>query len=112
MKLRLRFERGPRVSKTGGKNRRLASAAAAMLIPMALIAYLFGAWRLGSDIGVTAEFAMSGIFAHWQVWLAIGGILQLASYLLNRYAISGKLQMPQVIEALPQKPDSRKQLPK
>ena len=76
-----------------GKNRNLAAAFAALVTPAALMACALGLWRLGADLGFTSDFAISkGIFSHWQVWLAIAGILQLAAASLNQYGRGGQLR--------------------
>jgi hypothetical protein len=89
MKVRFRFGEGRRVSRRRGKNRRLAAAAAALLVPIALMAYVMGLWRLASDLGLAGEFALEGIFSHWQVWIASGLALSLAASALNRYGHGG-----------------------
>jgi hypothetical protein len=50
---------------------------------------VFGVWRLTADLGFTAGFVISsGIFSHWQVWLATAVLLQLCARMLNRYGKS------------------------
>jgi hypothetical protein len=72
------------------KNRELASMAAALLTPAAAMALILGVWRLGSDLGWTGEFAIPrGLFSHWQVWIAMAGILQTCASILNRYGRGG-----------------------
>ncbi|MBI3684144.1 MAG: hypothetical protein HY235_27540 [Acidobacteria bacterium] len=86
MRVRIRFQEGPQVRRTAGKNRHLAAAAAALLTPAAVAAAVLGVWRICADIGLAREFAIpQGIFSHWQVWLALAGLLQLGAFLLNRY---------------------------
>ena len=90
MVVRIRFGRVPRVGKKGRKNRRFALAAAGLLTPAAFLVGVLGLWRLTADLGFTAGFAISsGIFSHWQVWLATAVLLQLCARLLNRYGKSG-----------------------
>jgi len=90
MVVRIRFSVGPRVGKKGRKNRRFALAAAALLNPAAFLVGVVGLWRLTSDLGFTAGFAISsGIFSHWQVWLATALVLVFCARLLNRYGKSG-----------------------
>lgn len=51
------------------------------------MAMALGFWRLGSDLKMTGEFAISrGLFSHWQVWLALGILMQAAAIVLHRYA--------------------------
>ena len=95
MIVRLRFQTGPRIRKTKGKNRHIASAIAVLMWPAVLIAYVLGIWGLGAQIQVTASFAIArGIFSHWQVWLATALSLHLAAILLSRYARKGELRRP------------------
>ena len=96
MIVRVRFDLGQPVQRRSGKNRHVALAAGVLLAPIALMPYALGIWRLGSDMGLAAEFPISGIFSHWQLWIAIGAALQLASYALNRYARLGRMTMPPV----------------
>ena len=56
------------------KASREASAAISVLLltPAALIAMVFGMWRLGADLGWTTKFLISqGLFSHWVVWMAL-----------------------------------------
>ena len=92
MKVRFRFGAGRRVSRRRGKNRRLASSAAALLVPIALMAYVLGFWRLASDLGLAGEFAIEGVFSHWQLWIAAALGLTFAASALNRYGRSGEAE--------------------
>ena len=86
MLLRIRFAKGPRIARMRRKNRRVALAAGALLTPAALMAFALGIWRLAADLSWTGEFAItSGLFSHWQVWLAGAALLQFAAHLLGRY---------------------------
>ena len=92
MKVRLRFEEGRRVSRRRGKNRRLAAAVGALLIPIALMAWALALWRLASDLGLAGEFAIEGLFSHWQVWIALALGLSFAAASLNRYGRGGEIE--------------------
>ena len=47
-------------------------------------------WRIAADLNWTSSFAISsGLFSHWQVWLAAAVALQLCARALNRYGKSG-----------------------
>lgn len=88
MVVRIRFARGPAVRRTGGKNRRLAWAAGALLAPAALAAFVLAVWRLAADLGLAREFAIqAGLLSHWQVWLALAGALQFGAWRLSRYGV-------------------------
>jgi hypothetical protein len=108
MIVRVQFQEGPRIRRRAGKNRHLALAAGAMLIPAALMAYLLGLWRLGADLGLAGEFVIGGIFSHWQLWIGLGAVLQLAAYSLNRYGRSGRMAVPPLLSALPGSRSSRR----
>ncbi|MBI1897805.1 MAG: hypothetical protein HYZ57_09145 [Acidobacteria bacterium] len=57
-----------------------------LLTPVALGAYALALWRLGADLKwVGAFFLSTGLFSHWQVWLAIGIATHIiAAYLKGR----------------------------
>lgn len=89
MVVRIRFARGPRVSRTGRKNQRLAAVTAALLTPASVMALTMGLWRIASDLNWTSSFYVdSGPFSHWQLWLGAAALLQLCSHYLNRYGKS------------------------
>jgi hypothetical protein len=100
MLVKIHFHSGRRVAKKPGKNRHIAYPAAALLRPVALVAYVFGLWRLASDMSVTSgDFPFSGLFSHWQVWMGLGAAIHLVSYVLNRYGAEGTLQLPKMFSA-------------
>ena len=85
MNVRIRFRPGRPLQHRRGKNRQLASALAALLIPASLMAYALGIWGFAYDLGLAGEFGITGVFSHWQVWIAMGALLQGAASILNRY---------------------------
>ena len=86
MLLRIRFERGPRVVQKRRKNQRVALAMAALLKPAALMTLVLAFWKIAADLRWAGDFAIpSGLFSHWQVWVAAFGLLVVLSHLLNRY---------------------------
>jgi hypothetical protein len=89
MKVRFRFRQGRPVQRRRGKNRKLAAAVAALLVPIALMAYVLGLWRVASDLGLAAEFAITGLFSHWQIWIIVALTLSAAASGLNRYGRGG-----------------------
>lgn len=97
MVVRLRFGLGRAVSQKPGKNRHLALACAALLAPTSLIAYILGIWRLTSDWGATGQFAITGVFSHWQVWIAAAAVMHLVAYSLNRYGTGDGEIIPRVL---------------
>jgi hypothetical protein len=91
MRVRIRLRVSSAFERRLAKNRQLASVAAALLTPAAAMSLVLGVWRLGSDLKWTGEFAItSGIFSHWQVWIAMAGLLQTCASILNRYGRGGK----------------------
>ena len=101
MIVRLQLGTGRRFERRRGKNRQVASALGALLMPVTLMAYVMGVWRLASDIGAAAPFALSGLFSHWQVWMLLGVALHVASYALSRYGRGGELQVPGLVTMFP-----------
>ena len=97
MIVRIKFRQGQRLRKAPGKNRHLALAAGALLIPVSLMAYVLGFWRLASDIGVTREFAIRGLFSHWQLWIVTAVTLQITASVLNRYGRGGEFHLPRAL---------------
>jgi hypothetical protein len=64
----------------------LILAAAALFHPAAAMAGVLAFWRFGSDLGWTQNFPVAtGLFSHWQVWLAILFICEGFAILLNRW---------------------------
>jgi hypothetical protein len=90
MIVRIRFGRGSKLAKAPGKNRRVALAAAALLTPAALMAFVLALWRMAADLHWTSDFAIAnGVLSHWQVWMACAFFLQFLTWLLNRYGHGG-----------------------
>jgi len=92
MVVRIRFAKGPTLGTRNSERSRKAAAlaVAALLTPAALVASVLAAWRIAADLKFAGRFAIpSGIFSHWQVWLAFAAVLQLCSRMLNRYGRSG-----------------------
>lgn len=87
MIVRIHFRPGPSVRRMGAKNQRLAMGFATLLVPAILAAWVLALWRLAADLGKAEEFAIeTGIWSHWQVWLAIAIALHVAEAWLKRYA--------------------------
>jgi hypothetical protein len=109
MKVRIRLASGPPIKRRPGKNRHLASAAGALLIPASLMAYVLGFWRLASDMGLSTGFTIAGLFSHWQVWIALAVLLHMTASILNRYGRAGEFQVPRLLNLgiLPFRPRPR-----
>jgi len=97
MMVRIKLRQGPPIQRKAGKNRQVASAIGTLLVPVTLMAYILGVWRLASDLGMAGEFAISGLFSHWQVWIAMAAALHIASASLNRYGRGGTLKGPRLL---------------
>src|SRR3954468_5024492 len=87
MQVRLKIDyRTPR-RKAISFNLQVAQGTAALLGPASVMAFVLGGWRLGADLNLTGEFAISrGLFSHWQVWFALGAGMQVAATILARFA--------------------------
>lgn len=92
MRVRLRLRVGPRVARNGAKNLHVALGAAALLWPMILTAYSLALWALAAQLRLTGDFAMDGLFSHWQVWAAIAIVLNVVALILTRYGRTGDLR--------------------
>jgi hypothetical protein len=97
MIVRIRLPQGRPIERKPGKNRHIALACAALLIPAALMAYALGFWRLASDLGMAGEFGITGMFSHWQVWIAVAVAMQLAASALNRYGRGDGFHIPRIL---------------
>jgi hypothetical protein len=87
MMVKVRFERGPLVTRRKGKNSRLAIIGSSFLTLIALSCASLGLWRLGFDLDYTgAFFIQNGFLSHWQVWIAAAVLVQYSSWQLSRYA--------------------------
>jgi len=90
MVVRIRFRKGPKVPRKRQSNRQIALALAALLPLAALCAGVLALWRIAADLNWAGSFGIStGIFSHWQIWVAAAVILQLCARALNRYGKSG-----------------------
>ncbi|MGB7758249.1 MAG: hypothetical protein WBL61_00390 [Bryobacteraceae bacterium] len=86
MLVRIRFGKGLRVGRARRRNRRVALAVSALLTPAAFLASVLALWRIAADLNWTGKFAIaSGVFSHWQVWMAVAVLLQVCSRMLARY---------------------------
>ncbi|HLH43347.1 MAG TPA: hypothetical protein VKV74_10200 [Bryobacteraceae bacterium] len=97
MVVRIRLHTGRPVQRRRGKNRHLALAGGALLIPVSLMAYVLGFWGLASEMGIAGGSGIQGVFSHWQLWIAAAVALNLASSVLNRYGRGGEMEVPSVL---------------
>ena len=90
MVVRIRFGKSTKLGRKRKEDKRLALVLAALLPPSALAAGILAVWRIAADLNWTNSFAISsGIFSHWQVWLAAAVALQFCARALTRYGKSG-----------------------
>jgi hypothetical protein len=99
MLVRIRFGTGPNVRQKQRKNQHVALALAGLATPAAVMALALAFWRLAADLKITGEFPITeGFFSHWQIWLAVAALLQLAAIMLNRYG-KAEAVLPKTVEA-------------
>jgi hypothetical protein len=90
MVVRIKFGKGPVIRKDPKKNRRAAMALAALLDPAAVMAVALALWSIAAERKWVGNFAIdSGVFSHWETWLAVAAALELCALALNRYGKSG-----------------------
>ncbi len=90
MRVRIRIAKFPSSNERRYRNQRAASVFAVLLQPGAVAAGSMALWRLMSEFGLAAHFAIpSGVFSHWQTWLALAGAIQYCAIALNRYGNGG-----------------------
>jgi hypothetical protein len=86
MVVRLRFRVGPAVRPGRTKNQKLAWAAASLLTPAALSAWVLAVWKLASDLDIAGPFGFGrGPLSHWQFWVVAALALTFVAARLNRY---------------------------
>ena len=87
MIVRIRFGRPPGRGGPRRGARRAALVASTLLTPAAALALALGCWGLAAQRNWTGGFAISsGVFSHWEVWLAGAAVLEICARLLYRYA--------------------------
>src|ERR1051325_1102793 len=97
MVVRIRLQRGRPLGRHSRKNRHLALACGALLVPAALMAYVLAVWSLASDMEVTGAFGITGLFSHWQIWIMLAVALQIASHYLSRYGRGYEVHVPRIL---------------
>ena len=76
------------LNRAGVYSQQAANFVEAFLDPAALLALVFGLWRLGIDLGWTQDFVIAqGLFSHWQVWLALAIGIKMSGSLLKPAAV-------------------------
>jgi hypothetical protein len=95
MVVKVRFGRGPVVTRRRGKNARIALLAASLLTLVAICLASLGAWRLCQDVNLAGDFIFAdGFLSHWQVWIGSAVLVQYTGWRLTRYARSARADAP------------------
>jgi hypothetical protein len=90
MVVRIRFDKGSVIGKRRRESRRAALALAALLDPAAVMALALGLWGIAAELSWVSSFAIpSGLFSHWETWMAAAAGLEFCAVALNRYGKSG-----------------------
>jgi hypothetical protein len=98
MVVKIRFGRGPVVTRRKGKNSRIATLAASVLTLVSLSCASLGMWRIGTDLGWAGDFVFpQGFLSHWQVWAGAAVAIQYSAWKLTRYA---RIYTPDVEEVV------------
>ncbi|MDE3195350.1 MAG: hypothetical protein KGN84_03335 [Acidobacteriota bacterium] len=99
MVVKIRFGRGPIVTRKKGKNGRIAMLAGSFLTLISTCLFSLGIWRLLEDFDMAGNFIYSdGLLSHWQVWIASAAVLQYSSWRLSRYARAAREEEPAAAE--------------
>jgi hypothetical protein len=65
----------------------LVSMSALALTPIAVLAVVLGAWRLGADPGWTSRFFIAdGLLSRYQLWFVIAIAARVSALMLHRWA--------------------------
>ena len=87
MVIRIRLSYGDAIRKTAVMNRQAALVVSSLMTPLAVMFWALGFWRIAADLRWTGEFAIaSGLFSHWQVWIALAIAVQAGAIFLQRFA--------------------------
>jgi hypothetical protein len=86
----------PAISRAAQISQETASLVSVLLLnPGAMVALVFGLWRLGEDLGLTGPFVISdGLFSHWLVWIMLSGGLKALAVMATRNATSENSEQP------------------
>jgi hypothetical protein len=90
MLVRIRFAKSPMSSERRMRNQRAALAFASLLQPAAVTSLALALWSMAARLRWVDSFAIpSGIFSHWETWMAGAAAIWLCASALNRYGKSG-----------------------
>lgn len=86
MLVRIRLKYGSAGPRQEQRSSQVALAVSALLSPSALMCGALALWRIGADLKLTGDFAITqGIFSRWQVWGVVALGLQAGAWALNRH---------------------------
>jgi hypothetical protein len=95
MVVRIRIHWGKIRSQNGSRRGDVGSALGRGLNLSSVAALLVALWRLANDLTWTERFAIPpGLFSHWQLWLALAILLQVAATVLQRHTRGGGTAVP------------------
>ena len=85
MVVKVRLNYGRKIRKAAGANRHAVALTASLMMPISVAAWALAAWRVLADLKLAGGFAIStGLFSHWQVWVALALAVQFGAFLLHR----------------------------
>jgi hypothetical protein len=91
MLVRIRLKPGWSGPRRERASNQLALAVSALLSPSALMCGALALWRIGADLKLTGDFAITqGLFSRWQVWGVAALGLQAGAWVLNRHFRTGR----------------------
>jgi hypothetical protein len=77
----------PGIRHTASWSHSAAGPVSFLIRNLALAAGVLGVWRLGTDLGWTQDFFIAtGLWSHWQIWLAMAAALNFGANLIQRAA--------------------------
>lgn len=87
MVVKIRFARGPFVTRRKGKNSRIALLGGSILTLGSICLSSLGIWRLCQDLDIAEDFIFQdGFLSHWQVWIGSAVAMQYGCWRLTKYA--------------------------
>jgi len=108
MRVRIRLQTGPPLSRRKDPSRQAALALASLLSPAAVMVAVLAGWALAAERGWSGGFAFSsGPLADWRLWLAAALLLRAISYVLLRYGRSWRPRVPPIVDLAAEDPIRR-----
>jgi hypothetical protein len=93
MVVKIRFGRGPMITRRKGKNSRIATLSASLLTLVSISCASLGMWRVATDLNWAGDFVFQdGFLSHWQVWIGVASGIQYAAWRLTRYARTSSVE--------------------